>query len=361
MTQPTSPPGGGSESASLHAGSAEGQRSLPLLTAWDVDAGDHATALDLSFEGELAALGTLGGTIATFESATGTPRADWLAHPGGVANLRWSSRAPLLASGGHDGRACICDERGVTLSSIAGHASSVDHLAWSPDGALLALGSGRVASIWTVEGELAWQTDAHDTPITGLAWNSKGTELVTCCSGGAQLFRIGSPPRTRRLPWRGTPITVAWSPTDAIIAFGNHERSVRFWRLSTGQDAEMSGFSATPSALAWNADGSKLATGGDKTIALWSFDGPGPEGTSPVHLIGHEALCTALAFEPKHQRLASGSDDMSVLVWNSHAPNERPRRGLLSDTVVGLAWTADASRLLAIDAAGTLRAWHTPP
>ena len=122
----------------------------------------------------------------------------------------------------------------------------------------------------------------------------------------------------------------------------------------------MTGFAATPSALAWSAHGNKLATGGDKTITVWSFERGGPEGTTPEHFIGHDALCTAVAFESKHQRLASGSDDMTVLVWNSNDATESPLRGTLTDTVVALVWSRDTSQLLAVDASGALRAWHTP-
>jgi WD40 repeat protein len=154
-------------------------------------------------------------------------------------------------------------------------------------------------------------------------------------------------------------ISLTWSPTDAVIACGTQERSVHFWRLSKGRESEMSGFSAKPRALSWDSEGKLLATSGDTAVGVWAFEGKGPEGKPPTELVGHQALCTTLAFHPKLPRLASGADDTGVLIWDPRRRSTPLAFGFLEETVTGLAWTPGGRLLIGTDAAGYTTAWRT--
>ncbi len=336
---------------------ASAEEGYELREAWTANVGTYATALSVSHDGGLIAVGTGGGLVFVFDAESGALRFQVSAHPGGILSLDWSPRACVLATAGQDGCARLYDARGSKLAELKGTAAWVQHVAWAPDGEKIATASGRVVCIWTALGVLAWKTDAHEGTVTGVAWNRRSTEFVTACDGGVQLFRISPDTKTRRFPWRGSPVSLAWSPSGSVLACGTQECSVRFWRLSTGRDSEISGFPSKPRALAWDANGQLLATGGDTTVNVWNFDERGPEGRPPIRLVGHDAVCTALCFHPTESCLASGADDMSVMVWN-------PRRlccpvsyGLLEETVTAVAWALGGSMLLAVDALGTVRAW----
>jgi WD40 repeat protein len=146
-----------------------------------------------------------------------------------------------------------------------------------------------------------------------------------------------------------------------VIACGTQEHSVRFWRLESGQDSEIHGFPSPPRALAWDASGRLLATGGDVTVSVWVFGDGGPEGKRPIRLAGHRALCTVLAFHPEQSLLASGGDDMSVMLWDPVRSTESVALGRLEDTPTGLLWTPGGKLLIGTDAAGTVRAWRARP
>lgn len=335
---------------------------MPALTvlsrAWTARVGSDATAFGVSFDGSLLAVGTGSGMVFVFDIESGSVLFELVAHPGGVLSLDWSPVSRVLATGGQDGYARLFDARGNQIAALQGLAPFVEHVSWSPDGKMVATSSDKLVAIWTASGALAWRTDAHAGTVAGLGWNQHSTELVTACYGGAQLFRVARRSTTRRFPWRGSLISLAWSPTRAVIACGTQECTVRFWRLATGQDSEISGFRSQPRALTWDSEGRLLATGGDSAVNIWVFEGSGPEGTPPIQLVGHSALCTALAFHPTRAVLASGADDMQVLLWEPRKDRAPLAADCLDDTVTAIAWAPDGERLLAADASGTVRCWR---
>ncbi len=330
-----------------------------LREAWTADVDQYATALSVSHDGGLLAVGTAGGAVYVLDAESGRLCFHVSAHRDGVLALGWSPRTRVLATAGEDGCARLYDARGHQLAELQSGAAWVAHLAWAPNGKTLATAAGRVVCIWTASGALAWKTDPHESAVTGLAWSRRGSELMTACSGGAQLFRVTPEPRTRRFPWRGSLVSLAWSPSGAVLACGTQERSVRFWRVSTGQASEISGFPCEPRALAWDSRGELLATGGDSTVNVWRFDGPGPEGGAPIQLASHDALCTALAFHPHTGLLASGADDLQVLLWHPRKTCAPVGRGSMLETVTALHWALGGKLLLGTDAIGTVRAWTT--
>ena len=334
----------------------EARESHELREAWSADSGSYVTAVGVSRNGGLLAVGTGAGEVIVFDVRSGAICSRVFGHAGGVLSLDWSPLG-VLATAGQSGHVHLYDTRSDQLAIISGTTAWVDQVIWAPDGKRLATAAGRVVSVWTATGTLTWKTGAHEGPVSGLAWNRQGTEFVTACQGGIQFFRLSPDPKTRRFPSPGSLISLAWSPSGSVLACGTQERSVRFWRLPTGHESEISGFSSKPRALAWDAAGSLLATGGDRTVNVWAFDGNGPEGSAPTPLFGHDSLCTALAFHPSEPRLASGGDDLQVLLW---APRETAlpvARGFLKETVTGLAWALGGQRLIGVDALGTVRAW----
>ena len=157
------------------------------------------------------------------------------------------------------------------------------------------------------------------------------------------------------LEWKGSLVSMVLSPDGDIVACGSQDNSVHFWRRSTAQDSMMSGYPATPSALAFDDTGTLLATGGGEKVTVWSFQGNGPEGTSPGALEVHDELVTTLAFACRGRCLASGGRDCTVVVWSLKPSGQGDPIGgaLLNDIVGDLYWRPDGRAQAALEQANS--------
>jgi WD40 repeat protein len=321
-------------------------------------AGDYVTALDVARDGSMCVVGLGDGRVLGIELDTGRVVFAVIAHAGGVLGVGIAPDGQLVATCGQDAAAKLWSKGGALQRELPGGGPWVDHVAWAPAGGRLATASGRSVRVWTPQGEPLVECEPLASSVTGLTWRLDGTGLAASCYGGVHIFPFVPGAKTRHLVWKGSLISLAWSPDAKIIACGSQDSSVHFWRLSSGQDSEMSGYRFKPKALAWDSESKLLATSGDAAITVWEFRGKGPEGTRPIELRGHGSVCTRLAFGPRSCLLASGSQDGSVLLWEPRRGN-RPRRfAFLEEEVTGLAWDFKQNTLVGGDASGTVCAWQ---
>ena len=150
------------------------------------------------------------------------------------------------------------------------------------------------------------------------------------------------------------------SPDGDIVACGSQDNSVHFWRRSTGQDAEMTGYPGKPSHLSFDDTGMLLATSGSERITVWSFSGNGPEGTMPGELCHHTEPISSLAFSNKGMLVASGSRDGSVVAsFLKKDGNGDPVGAAFAGDLVGdIAWRPDDCALAAVNAKGVVTVWN---
>ncbi len=332
-----------------------------LRKGWSAVVSDYAIDGGWTRRGKVLVVGDVAGGVSGFEGTSGQTR--WSRrglHEGGVLEVAIHPRGDLFATAGQDGRVLIWNAaEGQVRQAIELGSGWVENLAWSPDGQWLAASMSRYVHVYDTQGHEVWRSAEHPSTVSAIAW-SGAQELATACYGRVTFLGASSGELRQKLEWKGSLVSMVLSPSGDIVACGSQDNSVHFWRRSTGQDSMMSGYPGKPSSLAFDHTGTLLATGGGENVTVWNFQGRGPEGTYPEVLEMHAQRITALSFARHGLRLASGSRDGTIGVWDLRNDGQgRPvGAAFVGDVVSKLTWRPDGRALAALDGRGGVTTWR---
>ena len=339
----------------------DGSRRGVLVRGWSAAVGDYAIAGGWVLRGEALVAGDALGGVYAFDGESGDPA--WArseVHEGGLLSMAVHPGGTAFATAGQDGRALTWNAAEGEISRAIDVGSGwVENVAWSPDGQRLAVSCSRRVYVYDEDGEEVWRSDDHPSTVSAIAWSSVG-ELATACYGRASFFDAATGELRQKLEWQGSLVSMVLSPDGGIVACGSQDNTVHFWRRSSGEDSEMSGYPAKPSAMAFDDTGTLLATGGGDTVIVWSFRRKGPEGSRPGVLEFHDDLVTTLTFTPGVMRLATGGRDGAVVVWALRRNGKGRPIGAedVGASVSELYWRPDGGGLAALDAHGGVTVWR---
>ena len=233
-------------------------------------------------------------------------------HAGGI--LASASDGKLIVTGGDDGSLVATDVSGAhRVLASDDKRRWIDQVALGPDGAV-AWSAGKTAHVLTKKGELR-SLEAPST-VAGLAFAPRGLRLAIAHYNGATLwFPNAAGARPETLTWKGSHLSVAFSPDGKFLITAMQEPMLHGWRLPEGQHMRMSGYSARVRSLGWTAGGQFLATSGSEQLILWPFDGRnGPMGRQPKMFASSKARVAVVACHPRQPLVAVGYADGVVML-----------------------------------------------
>jgi WD40 repeat protein/serine/threonine protein kinase len=148
---------------------------------------------------------------------------------------------------------------------------------------------------------------------------------------------------------------VAWNRDGTRLASAGHDGTVKVWEAATGQEIRtLRGHRQEVNAVAWSPDGTRLASASqDGTVKVWEA----ATGTATLTLRGHTQSVESVAWSPDGTRLASAGRDETVKVWDA-ATGQNPLtlRGHGSP-LRGVTWSPDGTRLASAGGDRVAKVW----
>ncbi|WP_026732990.1 serine/threonine-protein kinase [Fischerella sp. PCC 9605] len=231
-----------------------------------------------------------------------------------------------------------------TLIGSPGALSSVNSIAISPDGQILASGhDDKTIKLWDLNTtKLICTLAGHSQAVKSVAFSPDGKTLATASDDKTiKLWNLNTFEEICTLFGHSNAVkSVVFSPDVGILASGSWDKTIKLWDVETGKEiCTLTGHQLQVSAVAFSSQGKLLASASfDRTIRLWDL--------SPLHtevgrkfkncpcysLLGHAWAVLTVAFSPDGNILATGSDDNTIKLWQVNT-------GQIISTLLGHSWS----------------------
>lgn len=332
----------------------------PLAEVWRAVLDEAAVSISWSANGLWVAAASASGFVYVYDAVQGHEVRRWNAHRLSATSVSWHPVENILASAGQDGKMRLwVVEDEVPIATLDCGSGWVEHIAWSPSGHFIATACGKQLKLWSKEGELRQSFTEQPNTIAGVGWRADSQALVSACYGQVVFWSPEASEPKRTLFWKGSMISLAWSPDGRYLCHGNQDATVHFWVVAKEKELQMSGYPLKVAQLSWDRRSRFLATAGSPAISVWDCAGKGPRGTKPETLVHHTMPLRALKYQGNGPLLASGCARGDIAVWKPSKRNQPGAIFSLESPITDLAWSP-AGRLTAATERGTVACFGIP-
>ena len=267
-------------------------------------------------------------------------------------------------------------ETGESVLSFQGHRGDVTDVTFSPDGSKLAStgidgklrvwdsSTGRLLSYLAAYGVASGPSFSANWALVSAAWSTDGARV--------QILDLSTDQVVSAIPVDGA-IDTALSLNGRQVAVGitavdeSLDEVGAVFDVNTGQEVfVMAGpngsYHPGYRGVAWSPNGELIAANSEGTARVWDAE----TGTVRHTLLGHNGLVHSVAWSPDSSRLVTGGSDGTARVWEMGSDGVREQWSFsaqeLKSGIVGVAFSADGSRVMAGDAGiSSVKVWDLGP
>jgi WD40 repeat protein len=298
-----------------------------------------ASAMALTRDRSLAAVGTHDGVVRLIDIHTGKTRGSFESQQSEVLELAFSPDASMLAACYLGVSPQIWDVRTLQLIGPLKYPAAIQSVAFDPRGGRVVTGTNDrtyAVVLWDIATRQMTGKLPQNGWITTVEFSPDGSYLATA-AGSISIWDArgdGSPSYMRSFRHRDGPIAlvsdIAFDPTGRVVATGGGDHFVSVRDIVTGDDTgESTAYSGSVKHVVFSPDGLSLAAGlGDGTVhtrRLGQHRDVGPP-------LSHASYLAGIAFSEDGSRLFSCSRDGTMNVWTAptnHEPLTTVRPGAM--------------------------------
>ncbi len=249
---------------------------------------------------------------------------------------------------------------GAQISMYSGHTSTVDGVAFHPDGARVMSGDwDSNVVLWdAATGEEVLRFAGSEGQIIDVALSPDGqTAAAASSSTMVYVWDVETGALRHTLAGHSAAVNyVTFSPDSARLLSGGQDNMILMWDVATGEQVRrFGGHTAQVSGLAFSPDGTLIASGAwDNTLRLWDA----VTGVEIRQYPGHTGRVLTVNFSPDAALLVSGSSDGTVRLWDVRTTEEIRRFEGHTNWVSSVDFMPDGLRALSSAQDNTLRLWR---
>ena len=280
-------------------------------------------------------------------------------HTAWVRSIAFTPDGKILASGSGDRTIRLWNvETAQCLQILTGHTSGIQSLAFNRDGTLLVSGGNdKTVRLWNIQtGQCLKVLPGHTNNITFVSFHAFDEKLITASTDNTvRLWDIstGECLQIFNIPINWL-LAIALSH-DGILATGSDGNAVKFWDMSNGECIKtLPDYNSFVWTVAFSNDDKTIVTGSeDNTIKIWDVE----SGECLQTLREHQQRVWLVDLHPDNQTLLSISEDQTIKLWDISSRRCLKTLKGYSNWILSLAFSPDNQTLASSSQDGKVRLW----